>query len=137
MALGGLGRLRQERAAVLVDDLERERSVATRTTTPRTSAEWSTYSDEFRSDFDRQYAGRGARYEDYEPAYRWGFENAGAYAGRDWDASEADLRRDWERTNPGSDWERFKNAVRRGWDRFAHKVERRDGHGRARSRRNV
>ena len=110
-----------------VDDLERERSFSTRTTTPRTSAEWSTYSDEFRSDFDRTYAGRGARYEDYEPAYRWGFENAGAYAGRDWDSSEADLRRDWERTNPGSDWERFKDAVRRGWDRFANRVERATG----------
>ena len=107
-----------------VDDLERERSVTTRTTTPRTSSDWATYSDEFRADFDREYAGRGARYEDYEPAYRWGFENADRYRGRDWAASEADLRRDWERTNPGSDWERFKNAVRRGWDRMAAGVER-------------
>ena len=113
--------------AYTIDDLERDRSVNTRTTTPRTSAEWSTYSDEFRSDFDRTYAGRGARYEDYEPAYRWGFENASAYSGRDWDASETDLRRDWERSNPGSDWERFKDAIRRGWDRFANKVERATG----------
>jgi len=107
-----------------VDDLERERSVNMRTTTPRTSSDWATYSDEFRADFDREYAGRGARYEDYEPAYRWGFENAETYRGRDWAAAEADLRRDWERTNPGSDWERFKNAVRRGWDRMAAGVER-------------
>ena len=107
-----------------VDDLERERSVNMRTTTPRTSSDWATYSDEFRADFDREYAGRGARYEDYEPAYRYGFENASTYRGRDWDSAEADLRRDWERTNPGSDWERFKNAVRRGWDRMAAGVER-------------
>jgi len=107
-----------------VDDLERERSVSTRTTTPRTSSDWASYSDEFRADFDREYAGRGARYEDYEPAYRWGFENAGTYRGRDWASAEADVRRDWERTNPGSDWERFKNAVRRGWDRMASGVER-------------
>lgn len=107
-----------------VDDLERERSIATRTTTPRTSSDWATYRDEFRADFDREYGGRGARYEDYEPAYRWGFENADTYRGRDWDAIEPDLRRDWERTNPGSDWERFKSAVRRGWDRMASGVER-------------
>jgi len=119
-----------------VDDLERERSVNTRTTTPRTSAEFEAYIVEFRNDFDRDYGGRGERYEDYEPAYRWGYENAGTYQGRDWDASEADLRRDWERSNPGSDWERFKNAIRRGWDRFANKVERSTGTGDA-ARRNV
>jgi len=107
-----------------IDDLERERAVNTRTTTPRTSAEFEAYVVEFRNDFDRDYGGRGERYEDYEPAYRWGYENAGTYQGRDWAASEADLRRDWERTNPGSDWERFKNAVRRGWDRMAAGVER-------------
>jgi uncharacterized membrane protein len=101
-----------------IEDIERERAVSTRTTTPRTSSEWSSYADEFRSDFDRDYAGRGLRYEDYEPAYRWGFENAGTYGDRDWDTSEADLRRDWERSNPGGEWERFKDAVRRGWERF-------------------
>ena len=107
-----------------IDDLERERSVSTRTTTPRTSSEWAMYAEEFRGDFERDYAGRGLRYEDYEPAYRWGFENAETYRGRDWDTAESDMRRDWERSNPGGDWERFKSAVRRGWERFTSKVER-------------
>jgi uncharacterized membrane protein len=100
-----------------IEDIERERAVDTRTTTPRTSSEGALYAEDFRTDFDRDYAGRGMRYEDYEPAYRWGFENAEAYDS-DWDASEADLRRDWERGNPGGEWERFKDAVRRGWERF-------------------
>ena len=112
-----------------LDDIERDRSVTSRSTMPRTSsesaaAEWAMYSEEFRGDFDRDYAGRGLRYEDYEPAYRWGFENAETYRDRDWDASEADLRRDWERSNPGGDWERFKDAVRRGWERFKGSMER-------------
>lgn len=109
-----------------LDDIER--TVAGQPTMPRTSSEaaaaqWTMYAEEFRGDFDRDYAGRGLRYEDYEPAYRWGFENAETYRGRDWDTSEADLRRDWERSNPGGDWERFKDAVRRGWERFKDKIE--------------
>ena len=63
--------------------------MTTRTTTPRTSSDSATYSDEFRADFDREYAGRGVRYEDYEPAYRWGFENADTYRGRDWATAES------------------------------------------------
>jgi uncharacterized membrane protein len=121
-----------------IDDLERERTVSTRTTTPRTSAEaaaadaaipaaFDAYVIQFRSDFDRDYAGAGGRYEEYEPAYRWGYEHGGDYPTRDWDASEADVRRDWERANPNGEWERFKAAVRRGWDRFTGKVERTTG----------
>jgi uncharacterized membrane protein len=101
-----------------VDDLERERGVSTRTSTPRSSAGWAYNAEDFRADFDRDYAGPGMRYEDYEPAYRWGFENTEPYRDQEWDAAEADIRRDWERGNPGGDWERFKAAVRRGWEHF-------------------
>jgi uncharacterized membrane protein len=104
-----------------VDDIERDRGMYTQTTMPRTSSDWSMYRDEFRSDFDRDYAGRGYRFEDYEPSYRWGYENARNYPG-DWTTSEAAMRRDWERANPGSDWERFKDAVRHGWNRFTSGV---------------
>jgi hypothetical protein len=104
-----------------VDDIERERGMYTQTTTPRSSYDWSMYRDEFRTDFDRDYAGMGYRFEDYEPAYRWGYENARNYPG-DWMASETTIRREWERAYPGSDWERFKDAVRRGWDRFTSGV---------------
>lgn len=105
-----------------VDDIERERGMYGRTTTPRSSNDWSMYRDEFRNDFDRDYAGMGYRFEEYEPSYRWGYENARNYASGDWTSSEAAIRSDWERANPGSDWERFKDAVRRGWDRFTSGV---------------
>ena len=100
-----------------VDDIERERGMYTQTTTPRSSSDWSNYRDEFRTDFERDYAGRGARFEEYEPSYRWGYENSSRYGAGDWASSESNVRRDWEQANPGSEWERFKDAVRRGWER--------------------
>jgi len=74
---------------------------------------------EFRRDFDTNYAATGARYEDYEPAYRYGHGLASdsRYAGRPWDDIEPDVRADWERSNPGSAWERFEASVRHAWAR--------------------
>jgi hypothetical protein len=58
------------------------------------------------------------QYEDYEPAYRYGYDLGmhERYRGRDWAALEADARRDWEAHHPGT-WERFKAAIRYGWDK--------------------
>ena len=83
------------------------------------------YEDRWRRDFDTQYAGSGGRWDEYEPAYRYGhglYEDQ-RYQGRDWDTIEPDVRRDWESRNPGSAWERFKGAVRRGWDRMTDAVD--------------
>lgn len=76
-------------------------------------------SDYYRNDFDSNYASLGGRYEDYEPAYRYGhaLRDDPRYADRDWSAIEADARRDWDTRYPGGTWERMKAAVRRGWDR--------------------
>ena len=76
--------------------------------------------DEFRSHFQSSYGSSGGRYEDYEPAYRYGsgLRSDARYTGRSWDEIEPDLRSDWERSHPGSAWERFKAAVRHGWDRM-------------------
>jgi uncharacterized protein (TIGR02271 family) len=73
----------------------------------------------FRSDWERNYGALGGRYEDYEPAYRYGHTLSGdtRYAGRRWEDIEPDVRGDWERQHPGSAWERFKAAVRHGWER--------------------
>jgi uncharacterized membrane protein len=92
--------------------------------TPRTSAEWDAYEREFRSDYEQNYAGRGGRYEDFQPAYRHGWESAGRYRGRQWNDVESDIQRDWETRNPNQPWQQFKNAARRGWDRMSDAVER-------------
>lgn len=85
-----------------------------------TGAGASDDSARFRQHFDSHYASRGERYEDYEPAYRYGrsMSDDPRYRVRDWDASEPELRRDWETRYPGSAWERFKAAVRHGWERM-------------------
>jgi uncharacterized protein (TIGR02271 family) len=75
--------------------------------------------DDFRQDYRTNYASSGGTYEDYQPAYRSGYElrSDSRYANRDWDAAEPEIRQRWESEHPGSAWERFKAAIRRGWDR--------------------
>ena len=75
--------------------------------------------DEFRQHYQTNFASSGARYEDFQPAYRGGYEMRGdsRFADTDWDTAEPELRRRWESDNPGSAWERVKAAFRRGWDR--------------------
>lgn len=70
--------------------------------------------DQYRSHWQQNYANQGGRYEDYEPAYRYGanVSLSQLYRGRRWDEIEPDLKRDWEARNPNSAWERFKESVR-------------------------
>lgn len=69
---------------------------------------------------DRPYVESGKRYEDYEPAYQYGWESRGKYADRNFDEVETDLRSDWERRH-GNDqnlnWDKARSAVRDAWDR--------------------
>lgn len=70
----------------------------------------------------RSYVEPGVTYEDYQPAYRTGYEGYGRYHGRHFDEVEPDLRRDYE-TNRGKSkmgWDKAKYAARDAWD----KVER-------------
>ncbi len=78
------------------------------------------YDTDFRSDFTRRYASTpDARYEDYQPAYRYGYETASdpRYRGRNWNEVENDLRSDYSRRYPNSTWERMKDSVRYGWEK--------------------
>lgn len=79
---------------------------------------YETYASEFRSDFQNKYGRQGTSYEQYEPAYRYGYdlyENP-AYRGRDWNSIEPEIRRDWETRRPNS-WDQFKNSIRFAWDK--------------------
>ena len=79
-------------------------------------------SDYYRNDYTTRFGSLGGRYEDYEPAYRYGhsLRSDPRYAGRSWDELEPDVRRDWEARNPGGVWERTKGAVRHAWERVKH-----------------
>lgn len=74
----------------------------------------------YRSHWDSTYLSTGGRFEDYDPAYRYGRSMAGSdtYRGRAWDDVEPDLRSNWEHTYPQSAWDNFKDAVRHGWNRL-------------------
>lgn len=64
----------------------------------------------------------GEPFDTYQPAYRFGWESYGRSSGRKFEASESDLRRDWEKTPHAVNltWEKAKHAVRDAW----HRVER-------------
>jgi hypothetical protein len=70
----------------------------------------------FREDYRDRYASAGGRYEDYDPAYRYGWGMRDRYRGREWNDIESDVRTDWERDRPGT-WDRFKDAIRGSWER--------------------
>ena len=98
-------------------DVQREPETATQTRRVTAPQDFATYDPIFRKHYATAFAGRGAAYTAYEPAYRYGYElgTNERYRGRDWAALEADARRDWEVRHP-STWERFKDAIRYGWD---------------------
>lgn len=70
----------------------------------------------------RPYVNTGESYEDYGPAYKYGWESRQQHAGRSFGDAEKDLAVGWERTKGTSKlgWEQAKNATRDAW----HRVER-------------
>ena len=80
---------------------------------------YADFDDDFRADFSTRFGASGKRYEDVEPAYRYGHTLAGdsRYAGRSWDEFETDAQTDWGRSNSGSAWQDVKDAVRHAWER--------------------
>jgi uncharacterized protein (TIGR02271 family) len=95
----------------------------------RASGSRSDYDDDFRRDYETRYASAGGRYEDYQPAYQYGYQAASdpRYQGRSWDQVESDLRSDYGRRYPDSAWERFKDAIRHGWDKVTGKAKSASG----------
>jgi uncharacterized protein (TIGR02271 family) len=81
-------------------------------------ADYSTYADDFRSYYTTSYGTSGRSYDEYDPAFRYGYTLADdrRYQGQDWASFEADARNEWERERPGT-WEQFKDSVRYAWDK--------------------
>jgi uncharacterized protein (TIGR02271 family) len=110
------------RQEVQVEDLGQGRRAASAT---------SDYRDDFRRDFQTRYATSGGRYEDYEPAYQYGYTAASdpRYQGRNWDDVESDLRSDYGRRYPNSTWEKMKDSIRYGWDKVTGRTRSATAHG--------
>jgi hypothetical protein len=74
----------------------------------------------------RPYA-RGRSYESFRPAYRYGWESRGRYAGRPWEEAERDLERGWEQARGTSNlaWSDARSAAQDAWNRIDERYGRR------------
>lgn len=75
---------------------------------------------------NRPYVTKGATFDDYGPAYRYGMEGYSKYPGRKFDEVESDLSRDWQRAKGKSAlaWEQAKHATKDAWHRTSDAIER-------------
>ncbi|MBV9322955.1 MAG: YsnF/AvaK domain-containing protein [Chloroflexi bacterium] len=78
---------------------------------------WDQAMPTYRQEWQQRYGSAGGRWEDYEPAYRYGYElrNRPEYRGRAWTEVEPELQRDWTQRNPTTPWARVSNSVRDTW----------------------
>ena len=67
----------------------------------------------------RPYFDKNHKWDDYEPAYRYGWESRTQHRDRKWNDVENDLSRNWETVKGKSamTWDKAKDAVRDAWDR--------------------
>jgi hypothetical protein len=90
----------------------------------RNFSDFTTYDAAFRNHFASSLYGGGYTYEQYQPAYRYGYDLATdtRYRERDWVDVELEAQRYWEERNPGT-WDRIKNAVRHAWEEVKETVD--------------
>ena len=79
--------------------------------------------DNYRS---RSYVGTDSRWEDYGPAYRFGYERYPDYHGRRFDEVEPEFASDWERSRGESrlPWDQARHATRDAYERLSNTIER-------------
>jgi hypothetical protein len=79
--------------------------------------------DNYRS---RPYVTSDASFDDYAPAYRYGYQSFPRYYGRSFDDVEPELSREWDRSRGDSSltWDRARYAARDSWDRVSDAIER-------------
>ncbi len=75
----------------------------------------------WRSKFStRPYARPGVVYEEYAPAYQYGWESHVRHPGKSFEEVEGSLGRDWDKVKGKSklEWEHAKQATRDAWNRM-------------------
>lgn len=82
-------------------------------------ADYDRYDPLFRTHYQTTYQKMGRSYEEYRPAYFYGYDLAGnpQYRNMTWEQVEMDARRSWEREHHDTLWDDIKDAVREGWMR--------------------
>jgi hypothetical protein len=105
----------------VMDNLENRNATLGMTPGATFSGNWSRDQDWWRDNFqNRPYVNVDRRFEDYEPAYRYGYESASRFRGRSWNEVEPELRTGWDRFEGRghSTWENIKDAVRDAWEKI-------------------
>jgi hypothetical protein len=83
----------------------------------------TTYNSYWNDNYNKtDYYVAGRDWNDYEPAYKLGYDSFDKYRGRTYSEAETELERDWNslRGNSRLAWNEAKGAVRDGW----HHIER-------------
>ena len=72
----------------------------------------------------RSYVDTNRSYDDYQPAYKYGWESRARYGDRKWDDVETDLERGWDTAKGESrqTWNEAKHATRDAWHRVENKL---------------
>jgi hypothetical protein len=86
----------------------------------RTGSDWTTEESYWRDNYKtRPYVESNRDYDYYRPGYRFGYDSAGRYEGKNWNDVESDLEREWDgyEHRGQTTWQQVKSAVRDAWDR--------------------
>lgn len=83
------------------------------------------YNEHFKNEYkNAPYYSADRDWNDYEPAYRYGYDTYGQYRGQRFEDVEPELQRNWDQTRTQAksrlEWNDAKHAVRDGW----HHIER-------------
>lgn len=98
-------------------DAERMRTGGTETSQQQGQVRsFDQYEAGFRSHYVNNFSDRGYGYNQYMPAYRYGYDlaNNERYSSMDWNLIEPDARNYWEERHPGT-WPDFRDAVYYAW----------------------
>jgi stress response protein YsnF len=91
---------------------------------PDIRADYEKYDPQFQTHYRNTYSQMGRPYENYRPAYFYGYDMARnpTYRNRTWNQVETDARQSWEREYNDSAWDDMKDAVREGWMRATGQI---------------
>ena len=72
---------------------------------------------------ERPYADKNKTYEEYAPAYQYGWESQAKNPGRTFEESEPTMKQDWENNRGKStlSWDRARDAARDSWTRVSNR----------------
>ena len=83
------------------------------------NSNWNDEDTWWRSNYSSRPYATGRNYEEFRPAYQYGFQSGQHHMGRTWNDVETDLERGWDKFEGRgtSTWENVKQAVRDAWHR--------------------